>query len=471
MASPFNPDQFLTETDPGFNPDKFLQETAPAPRQQGFLERAGRATVNALPMIGGVAGGILGTPADAVTGPAGSMVGAGIGGYLGTAAKNAINSYIDPEEAPKTLGAAVLDPIVGGAEQGALEGVGNAVAPALKRLSDPVANYLKHLAEKKAIAATGVSGAQVFNKFPENAGRELLDRGIVTAGSNQAGIAKNATSALNSSRGKIGAALTALDEQGAQIPQSKIIDELRGRSKVLSQDAASLDVSDGLGGLANRLERGAEDATEMTAANTAEGPLQTLSEAEKTKRGFQNKVNYNGSSLDNSVNKEAAGVYRNAVESEAVATNPELAEAFAKEKKDYALLSPIEEAASKKAAVNDNSHGLNLNHLGSRALGAAVGGEEGHRHGGIAGGLAGAAAGALVAPRMTSTFAVGADRLADVFKAAPSAFGKFAPTLSNAAARGSNSLAATDYILQQSNPEYRQQRDRVFSSKPEDSNE
>lgn len=94
-----------------------------------FFSGATKSAIDSLPMVGGVAGGILGTPADALTGPAGTIGGAAIGGYLGTATKNLINKYYDPESAPKTTAQAITQPVVGGVEQGLMQGTGEAVTP------------------------------------------------------------------------------------------------------------------------------------------------------------------------------------------------------------------------------------------------------------------------------------------------------------------------------------------------------
>jgi hypothetical protein len=106
-----------------------------------------KSAVDSLPMIGGVAGGILGTPADALVGPAGNMGGAAIGGYLGTAAKNAINSYIDPQSAPQNMTDVMTQPIVGGVGQGLAQGTGETVAPYIAKgfqaVANPVSDYLK----------------------------------------------------------------------------------------------------------------------------------------------------------------------------------------------------------------------------------------------------------------------------------------------------------------------------------------
>src|SRR5690606_10478690 len=52
-----------------------------------------------------------------------------------------------------------------------------------------------------------------------------------------------------------------------------------------------------------------------------------------------------------------------------------------------------------------------------------------------------------VQERGSALAAIGADKLADVLKATPETFGRFAPILQHAAQRGSHSLAVTHYLL------------------------
>lgn len=53
--------------------------------------------------------------------------------------------------------------------------------------------------------------------------------------------------------------------------------------------------------------------------------------------------------------------------------------------------------------------------------------------------------------------ALGLDKLGKMVKANPNMFGKFAGVLQNASQRGGNALGAAHFILQQNNPEYREQ--------------
>lgn len=61
-----------------------------------------------------------------------------------------------------------------------------------------------------------------------------------------------------------------------------------------------------------------------------------------------------------------------------------------------------------------------------------------------------------VLPRATSSLAATANGLSQVLAKTPQVFGKYAPALTAAAARGEMSLAASTYVLQQRDPEFRQ---------------
>lgn len=124
-----------------------LQEE-PQHSEPGFFDGSVKSAINSLPMVGGVVGGIIGTPADALTGPLGTAGGAAIGGYLGTAAKNLINKYYDPASAPKTTTEAMTSPVVGGVEQGLMQATGEAAAPLIGRGIQAAAGGAKALGTK-----------------------------------------------------------------------------------------------------------------------------------------------------------------------------------------------------------------------------------------------------------------------------------------------------------------------------------
>lgn len=392
-----------------------------APKQPEQKSEFIKGAINSLPAIGGVAGGILGTPADAISGPMGNVAGAAIGGYLGTAAKNLINHFYDPASAPKSDVEAITSPLIGGAEQGAMQGVGEVAAPIIAKgvsaVAGPASNFLKSFAAKKAISATGATGKQAA-EFAPNAGQELLDRGIVKFGRSQEKIAEKAAEALDASGNKIGSALSGLDGKGAFVEGGDVASRLRARASELAEDPSQFGVSDQLNKLADRISNQVEQR-----GGSWEIPL---TKAETTKRGFQQAANYNSVPLDLSLSKEAANVYRQAVEDAATKADPKLAEIFQKEKADYGLLSPITKAAQKRAMTTGQSpHGGLLDTV------ATVAGE----------GAAGPA-GAVIAPiarrqfasRSASSMAAAANKAGNMLRAAPQA--------TNAAAKAGLNVAA-----------------------------
>ena len=60
-----------------------------------------QATINQLPLIGSMVGGALGTPADVVSGPLGTLGGAALGGAGGASLKEMLNAYFFPEKSDK----------------------------------------------------------------------------------------------------------------------------------------------------------------------------------------------------------------------------------------------------------------------------------------------------------------------------------------------------------------------------------
>ena len=90
--------------------------------------------------------------------------------------------------------------------------------------------------------------------------------------------------------------------------------------------------------------------------------------------------------------------------------------------------------------------------------------------GGLAGGIPGAVAAPIVKRAIGSAVekpvALAVDGVAKVLSSAPSYFGKWAPSLTAAASRGTLSLNASVYILQQQDPEFRQKLQDLNGGQP-----
>lgn len=194
-----------------------------------------------------------------------------------------------------------------------------------------------------------------------------------------------------------------------------------------------------------------------------------ISQAADIKRGYQAKVNWKSPNPDviaNNANTTVSDAYRQAVEDAATKADPVVGAQFKADNETYHLLKPIREAAEKReATLNQSPHGGLLDAAWGGA-GSAVGAMVGGPVGAVVGGASGLAAKTL-RPRYASMAAVSADKLSSIVSASPHLFGKYASVLTSAAARGATSLNATDYLLQQRDPAYRDQRDKVFNPKDE----
>lgn len=187
--SGFDPDKYLAEPDTAaFDPDAYLAEgQAPAPAPEVPVDRpaadvsasgVGQAFKEALPMIGGVLGGAVGT----LAGPVGSIAGAGGGYALGKASQNLIDQYLldKPVEAKGVVGklGETVQDIGKGA---ALQTAGMALGPAVQAVSktapftelatkvgNPVADFIGGLMPTRVVdkAVTGIGKAVVDSNVP-----------------------------------------------------------------------------------------------------------------------------------------------------------------------------------------------------------------------------------------------------------------------------------------------------------------
>lgn len=170
----FNPDQYLQEkaapAASGFDPDAYLKSKAPpswldtnlpgGTTPRGMIQ----GTLNALPAAGMVAGGVLGSPADLVTGPAGTVVGAGLGTAAGTALKKAGERFLlDKQESNKDvlLGTAAAVPEgMAGEMGGQILGKGVAAA-ANTKIGQAVISKAGGAAAKVGELFTGVPKSEI----------------------------------------------------------------------------------------------------------------------------------------------------------------------------------------------------------------------------------------------------------------------------------------------------------------------
>ncbi len=417
-------EQYRRERDASRGLDKEAKEANP----KSFLagELGGGVATSFVPGVGLAEGaGLLKTAGSAALQGAAFGVGGSEGENIGQIARDA------------AVGAGAG--AVGGA---AGFGLGKALAKGaelggnfINRAADPLAAK----AESLAVKATGATGRQSA-QFSDDAGRELLDRGLVKFGDTPANIASRVEGASDSAGRAIGDSLEQLESKGVGVDLGRIKKGIQDKIAELSETPGNEKIVRQLQGeLDNLVERGESSLP--------------ISKAEIAKRNFQGQTNYASPEAEKKASGQVASLFKNEVERAALDADPALASKFTEGKKTFGLLAPIQEAAEKRAAT------LRQSPFGGLGDFAAVG------SGGAAGGPIGAAAGLIgkkvVAPRLASSMAVTADTLSKIASQAPEVMGKFAPVMQNAAQRGSQAVAATHFILEQSNPEYREMLKKI----------
>lgn len=381
--------------------DSAIEKAGERPWYDLSAKGLARGAIDAIPVASAVGGGILGTG----LGPAGSVGGAGLGYAAGSELSDFLKNRLLGDEATSVEPIEQLKRVSGNVASGASaemggqilgKGLGVAVDKAAKAKAYLAAKAGK-AAEKLAVNATGATGAQSA-KFADDAGRQLLDRKLVRFGDTAENVATRTGDAMNAATGNIDEALKSLDAKGVTANQDNVVGILKQKIDSLRGDASQL-------GVVRKLESIVDDIMETGRSKIP------ISAAEQTKRGFNKAA---GNWMDpeaGAAGKQAYLGYMDEVERAAEAADPALAGMFKQGKETYGLLSPIEEAASKRAMTQNQSP------LGGLGDWASVGA------GGAAGGPVGALAGLIgkkqIAPRVTSSGAVALDKIAQSLMKSP----------------------------------------------------
>jgi hypothetical protein len=195
---------------------------------------------------------------------------------------------------------------------------------------------LEDTAENLAVNATGATGRE-SQKFADDAGRQLLDRGLVKFGDNSSKIADRVSGALDDAHGAINSSLSDLDKQGAKVSVNDIVSGLESQVEKMKADPSQAEAVRKLSGIID----------DIKSTGQSEVPI---SAAEQTKRGF-NKIAGNWMDPEKgAAGKTAYGAYRQAVEDTA-AQDPGAYGLLMEGKQTHGLLAPIQEAAERRAAT------------------------------------------------------------------------------------------------------------------------
>lgn len=445
---------------------------------------------NPLSYAAGEVGGSVATAFVPGLGALNAAKGAGLATRAGLAAAQGGLSGLGLSSEEDALGMA-KDTAFGAGIGGSIPLAGAALRPVASKMAQSAGQGLKSFAEKAALNATGATGKQV-SEFADDAGRQLLDRGIVRFGDSQSQIAGRAAGAVQAANQQIDSALSSLEAQGANVDANEIYAVIRKKITELQGDPSQADV-------AKMLEK---ELDNLISATDARGSSSFgLQAAEKIKRGYNRKA---GNWMDpekGMVGKEMYQTYRGAVEDAAHAADPATAALFEEGKKSYGLLAPIQEAAERRAATTSQSPVGGLLDMATMTADVSAGGP----------GVLGPIARRLVSPRISSSAAAAADNVSKILLKSPqmqqlsqknpAAFRalvqqfqsqlsaaegslpraadkdesannfnrsmdkgaviqrfqgtKYSQVLQNAAEKGEQSFAAAHYVLQNQDPEYR----------------
>lgn len=387
---------------------------------------------------------LLGTGAAlTAAGPAALTAGglAATGALMGAGQSQDLTNIPD---AAKNAAVGAVTSLAGGK---AIEAAAPLVGKALTAGAKGVGDYLGNKAASMAEAATGATG-KAAEGFVPGTGRYLLDNGIVNFGSSAKNVAENASNAMDESGQKI-----------ADILDNKLKDTSVDRNSVIKYIQDKIDSMAGneskddlVAALQKKQEQISGKIQPGLTEETANSSI-PISKSEEIRRGFDKnaKWNINSDATNLEANKVAANGYREAGVDTAMEADPAIGQQFKDAKNAYHVLNPVEEAASKRASQ------LNQSPIGGALDTVATG----------VAGIPGAIGRRVFSPRLASAGAVSADKLSNIVSASPHLFGEYASVLTKAAARGATSLNATDYLLQQRDPAYRDQRDKVFNPKDE----
>lgn len=344
-------------------------------------------------------------------------MGAGLGATAGFGAGEGLEG---------SLKSAGVGATVGGAAGGLSKGL-ETVSP---KLRDYLSQKLGKGAEKLAEKATGATRVQA-EKFKEGTGRMLLDTGIVSALDSPETIARKAGAALEKSGSQIG---KALEQSGQTVNVQNLAQQLSQRADELASTPQGQPI-------ARQLRSIVDD---MMASGQTDVSLPM---AEETKRVFGERIKNWMDPMSGAASKEAYSIYKNAVEESMGKASPELLGQFQAAKQSYGMLSPVADAAEKRALQMQQSPlGGLLDTMTATAGGVGVPGSP-------------VAAGAtvlgrrVVSSRAASTMATSADRMSKALQN-PN-LSKYAEVINSAINRGPTAAAAIDFILQQTDENYR----------------
>lgn len=335
-----------------------------------------------------------------------------------------------------------------------------AVGAGLKGLRAPV---LEDIAQTRGAKALGTPKRMMADpKLAAQAKADaqlMLDNDIIKWNSSFSDMAEDVTRLKENTGKAIGDYLESVDMRGKFFDVNKAIADLNSMRPVSGTSGKVL-----RGGAYDDIHRTIDNAIDTVKAHGSKSL--SFEDANAVKGVLQDLANWNSNKNATLLDKKVAGTFRNTVDTALedvsnTAKNAEAFQGFLGDKKVYGAANRAEDSiwgrvgadnANKSASLTDMVLAAPM--LAEQGLGPAslsVGAKKvAERYGNQA-----------IAHGANKLAKISANTLEPMIKANPQFFGKFLPALQQAAARGTEELAVTHYLLSQSDPEYQALMDQV----------
>lgn len=379
------------------------------------------------------------------------------------------------------VGQALLDTGTGAALGGVGGAVGTAVGEGLSKVAPVPKAVLKYakdklddFAAKRALKAAGYIGKDIKPLARRNPaelvrrGKELLDSGVIGFGDDAAAIEAKLDPAVGEAGERIGQLLQSADDTGAKFKTGEWVE--RARRELLDPVQNDPAKAAKAKWLASKLDEYAQ-----------KGDV-PFSEANRWKTNLQSEINYGNRMNDASPDpqefwKGLAGTMTSEIDSQLGREGGEaFQQTFQKAKGKYGALV---DALDKSRQGIGRDEGNQFLSGGDKLIGTGIGsssltasmmaGDPWLMAGSAVLGGASMLGSKVLRERGASSSAVVANKLAGgldrMVKARPEIFGRFAPVLQQAAARGPQILAATNFVLAQKVPGYRELMQKMAEGK------
>lgn len=389
--------------------------------------------------------------------------------------------YESPESAAKYAVDVGKGAAIGGLMQGAMTVAGKALS-ALKP------ENLRQTAATKALKASGYTGKDLKNMSQDEiraAGTELLDKGVVTAGSGLRTVADRAEAVKAKAGEAIGAALDSVDTLVSKAKQ--LIDDgaiggaLPDRGKQALKDAVDKNFQFNMVKIGQRIEQELIKPNEKNPLLKGElNKLRTIADdfisngsvsmrEGNVIKGTQGRVtNFNSDTVPQGFKKEIYSIIREHLDDVVEKTgnleaavakgergamgplstevrNKAVSDAYQGAKKTYGVMKEAADVASTRLGQTQGQREISLTDTIAGAAGLASGGPA---NAVLLGGM-----NKLARQYGDSFLASGAKRAAEIISSAPEKLGKFAGILEEAASKGAPALNSTHIALMK-DPDY-----------------